>query len=194
MGQNKETADYDYAARLIEFKVRSLIGEFGFSEDDREDLQQDLMVHLLERLPQYDPTRAAVRTFMDRILENKIRSIIEHRRYKKRDCCIQLTSLSQTISGNDGDLMSIEDSISHDDCMLLNGRIVRTASELCDLRIAVETALSLLPGNLRSLCERLKTQSIAEITAETGEDRNRINYKIRRIRRLLAKTNLKEYV
>ena len=194
MERNKESIDYDYAIRLIKFKVRSLIGEYGFTESDSEDLQQDLLIYLLEHLPQYDSTRATQRTFMDRLLDNEIRTMIKHRRCRKRDCNTKFTSINQTISGDDGDPLSIEDLISYDNCMLHNGLITHTATELGDMRIDVELALSSLPNKLRSLCERLKTQSITEIITETGECRNSVNYKIRRIKKLLGNTGLEKYL
>ncbi|MHB1002024.1 MAG: sigma factor [Armatimonadota bacterium] len=194
MGQNKEKADFNYAMRLIEFKVKSLIGEFGFLEDDKEDLQQELLVHLLERLPRYDPARAAMRTFIDRLLDNKIRSMIKRRQNKKHDYSIESVSLSQIIGSGDSDLLLLEEIIDYEDCMLLNGWITSTKTEQIDLKFEVESILSLLPDDLRSLCDHLKTKSITEIIKETGEDRNRINHKIRKIRKLLKMTELKNYI
>ena len=44
-----------YAAGLIRFKARQLVGQAGFTASDRNDLEQDLILDLLRRLPKYDP-------------------------------------------------------------------------------------------------------------------------------------------
>ena len=43
----------DYALEVVHHKARKLVGTAGFREDDVEDIKQDLIVDLLERLPKY---------------------------------------------------------------------------------------------------------------------------------------------
>ena len=47
-----------YAARLIRTKAHQLIGKAGFTENDRQDLQQDLMMDLLQRMRHFNPAKA----------------------------------------------------------------------------------------------------------------------------------------
>ena len=48
----------EYAVRIIKHKARQLVGRAGFTESDREDLEQEMMLDLLRRLPKFDPKRA----------------------------------------------------------------------------------------------------------------------------------------
>ncbi|RJP60903.1 MAG: sigma-70 family RNA polymerase sigma factor [Candidatus Auribacter fodinae] len=74
-----------YAHRNIRVKVSCVIGKYGFTTSDKEDLQQELIVHCLRRLDKYDSRRSAKETFMDRIIINKLRQLIEQRTAQKRD-------------------------------------------------------------------------------------------------------------
>lgn len=47
----------DYATWLIQQKADQLIGRYGFTKSDREDIEQELTLALLERWDQYDPVR-----------------------------------------------------------------------------------------------------------------------------------------
>jgi len=44
----------EYAVQLIKYKARQLVGRVGFTESDRDDLEQELMLDLLRRLPKYN--------------------------------------------------------------------------------------------------------------------------------------------
>ncbi len=59
MGFDKHDHGIDpYAIRLIKYKARTLVGKAGFTASDREDLEQELILDLLHRLPRYDRNRA----------------------------------------------------------------------------------------------------------------------------------------
>ncbi len=45
----------DYALELVHHKARQLVGKAGYTQDDVDDIKQDLIVDLLERLSQFDP-------------------------------------------------------------------------------------------------------------------------------------------
>jgi len=42
----------EYVARLVRIKARQLVGRYGFTESDREDIEQELTLHLLEGVPE----------------------------------------------------------------------------------------------------------------------------------------------
>ena len=57
----------------------------GFTESDRDDLEQEMMLDLLQRLPKYNPDRAQRNTFIARVVEHKIATLIEARKAGLRD-------------------------------------------------------------------------------------------------------------
>ncbi len=69
----------DCAARHIQHRVKRLIGRFGFTASDREDLAQDLATDLLRRRKDFDPTQAGYRTFVVRVVDHRIATLIAER-------------------------------------------------------------------------------------------------------------------
>jgi len=66
--ENRYQGIDDYAVQLIKYKARQLVGRVGFTESDREDLEQEMVLDLLRRLPKFDPKRAGRNTFIARIV------------------------------------------------------------------------------------------------------------------------------
>ena len=70
MRRNKYDEGIDpYAVEIIRFKARQLVGQAGFTVADREDLEQELILDLLRRMPKYDSKRAKRNTFIARMVE-----------------------------------------------------------------------------------------------------------------------------
>lgn len=65
-------------ADLIRWKARSLVGRAGLTTQDREDLEQELILRVLAPLAGYDPARgprlAYARTLIDRYASNLLRA------------------------------------------------------------------------------------------------------------------------
>jgi len=79
VSQNSYDGIDKYAADLIRHKARQLVGKAGFTEDDRPDLEQELMIDLLQRMRHFNPAKAKKTTFMARIVERHISTILEAR-------------------------------------------------------------------------------------------------------------------
>jgi DNA-directed RNA polymerase specialized sigma24 family protein len=64
----QQPRDFDPAiSELIRHKARKLIGSYGFTSSDEEDLRQELTFHVIRNMKSYDPSRSSPRTFADRI-------------------------------------------------------------------------------------------------------------------------------
>ena len=74
-----------YAVALIRCKAKQLIRRAEFKGMDSEDLEQEMMLDLLQRLPQYDASRASRNTFIARVVEHKVATLIEFYRVPRRD-------------------------------------------------------------------------------------------------------------
>lgn len=74
-----------YIHQLINYKARTLCRMWIFRQSDYDDIVQDLWLHLLEREVQFDASRACFETFANRVITNKVRSIIRHRKAAKRN-------------------------------------------------------------------------------------------------------------
>lgn len=87
---------------LIKHKAWSLIGTVGFTWSDRDDLEQELVLDILRRLPRFDPERAQLMTFIVRVVDNKIASMIEARTCPTSDFRLHAYSLNEHVRDSDG--------------------------------------------------------------------------------------------
>jgi len=72
-------------ATTIKYKVRTIIGRYGYREADAEDLEQRLAIQAWKAMHQHDPKKAKRSTFLKTVLENEAANIIAHDTAEKRD-------------------------------------------------------------------------------------------------------------
>lgn len=184
----------EYAVQLIRYKSGQLAGKAGFRVSDRDDLEQELVFDLWRRLPRYDPARARRNTFIARVVEHKIASLIEAQKAAMRDYRRCRWSLDDRIEDADGRSLEREETIDQDDYMLRTGTRSRPAEELRDLAIDVAALLETLPPELRELCQRLEAETVSEISRATGVPRGTLYESIRKLRKICEEAGLKEYL
>lgn len=195
MGIDKKCKGIDaYAVQIITFKARQLVGRAGFTESDREDIEQELLLDLLQRLPRYDPERAQRSTFIARVVDNRIATIIEARKAGRRDYRLCTCSLKDLQEDEEGHCVERLETIDQDDYLLGVGAIARASSELGDLSLDLRDALEKLPSDVRDLCRRLATDTVSEISRDTGVPRGTIYEAIKTIRRIFDDIGLGEYL
>jgi RNA polymerase sigma-70 factor (ECF subfamily) len=182
-----------YAADLIRNKARLLIGKAGLTESDRPDLEQELMIDLLERIKHFNPAIAKKTTFMARIVERRIASLLEMRYAQRRDCRRCTTSLNDPAPGSQNESLERGD-LMPSDCLSSRSEREPTERRTGDMRIDMETVIESLPEQLRDLCERLKTSNMQEISRETGICRGTLYYRLSRLREAFLEAGLKEYL
>lgn len=179
---------------LIKHKAWTLIGTIGFTISDREDLEQELALDILRRLPKFDPERAQLMTFIARIIDNKIASIIEARKSRFYDFRLHSYSLNEHTQDAEGCVVERGDEIDEDDYLQQTGWRYRTAYELMNLKADIARILPCLPPELRELCYRLQSHNVTDISAETGVPRYRIYAEIARLRDVFEQAGLRDYL
>jgi len=184
----------EYAVQLIKYKARQLVGRVGFTESDRDDLEQELMLDLLRRLPKYNPDRAQRNTFIARVVEHKIATIIESQKAGMRDYRLCRCSLNDRFEDEEGGSIERMETIDQEDYLRRTGKLSRTADELRALTIDVRKAMEQLPPELRRLCQRLETETVTEISRETGIPRGTIYESIKKLRAIFEDAGLRDYL
>lgn len=91
-----------YASGLIKFKARQLSRRCGFTRTDRGDLEQELWTDLLDRLPRYDPAKASLNTFIARVVDRKVASILRYHLAAMRSPARNEASLNEPVMECDG--------------------------------------------------------------------------------------------
>lgn len=184
-----------YARDVIRHKAWQLIGKYGFTFDDYDDLQQDMMLDLLRRIGKYDPEKAGLSTFVARIVDRKISNLIRHQRQMKRDYRQRVSPLDEQVDDRDGRQRGLDEILSQDAYDDEVGRHDRPDAERRDLTLDLTLVLDELPEDLRQLARRLQTRTVAEVARELGVPRSSLYEKgITRLRKIFEDRGLREYL
>jgi len=178
-----------YALWLIQTKAKQLAGRYGFSPSDREDLEQELMLDLLQRLPRFDPSRAKRKTFINRVVDHAVASLVKRQKAEKRDYRRNGGSLSKDVEAPDGGLVERGNTLSAD-----TGQAGRSDEAGCLLVFDVRTVILILPEDLRELTVRLRTQSVAQAARGMGVPRQILHERVKRLRCLFENAGLRNYL
>jgi len=192
--ENRYQGIDDYAVQIIRYKARQLVGRVGFTESDREDLEQEMVLDLLRRLPKFDPKRAGRNTFIARIVEHKVATIIEAQKAGMRDYRLCSCSLNDRLEDEEGRSIERMETLDQEDYLRRTGKLSRPMSELRNLSIDLRSAVQTLPPELRELCKRLQTESVTEISRDTGIPRGTIYESIKKLRAIFEDAGLKDYL
>ncbi len=191
--QNSYDGIDGYAADLIRHKARQLVGKAGLTEDDRRDLEQELMVDLLNRMKHFNPVKGKKTTFMTRIVERRIATILEARFAGCRDWRKCTVSLNDPIPGGDTGSEERIEQVCND------GQVGHPGGETNeqrqnDIRIDLERVIAALPEDLQRLCEKLQSSNMAEIAREMGVPRSTLYGSLTKLRDAFRDAGLDEYL
>ncbi len=195
MRRNKYDEGIDpYAVEIIRFKARQLVGQAGFTVADREDLEQELILDLLRRMPKYDSKRAKRNTFIARVVEHKIANLIEAQTASDRDYRRCRCSLNELFKDEDGRMVERAEKLDQEDCLLRTLVQPRAAEELRSLALDVAAIVETLPPELRAFCRRLGQETVSEISRDTGVPRGTLYKSIHRLWEIFEDASLKDYL
>jgi RNA polymerase sigma-70 factor (ECF subfamily) len=161
-----------FVFKLVKRKARQIVGKTGYTLDDVDDIQQELVLDLLEQLPHYDPDLASYNTFVVRVVDRKVCKMLRHRRMEKRDYRRETGSVyDQMYTGGDQAMQRIE-AITEKEHDRRLGISRMPQEERSHLEIDVRMLLEDLPPDLRRAAELLKTMSVNQAADEIGIPRS----------------------
>ncbi len=183
-----------YLTALIECKARQLVGKAGLTQDDIKDIEQELTRDLHERLPKFEPAKASLHTFADRVVGRRICNLLRDRQAEKRDWRREAFSLNAEIETDEG-ATARHEFISQDEVDLRTGRYDRTAAERAQRTMDVAAVLDGLTPELREVADMLMTQSVAEVARELGIPRGTFRDRyLERLREVFVAKRVDEYL
>jgi RNA polymerase sigma-70 factor, ECF subfamily len=165
----------EYAKSCIRVKARQLSRQSGFCRSDEGDLEQELWLTLLKEAKRFDPQRASLNTFTDRIVRTAAGMIVRGRHRQKRAAGNRAVSLDQpktSVSG--GAKLPLLHRISDADLSRRigivpgNGTISRQDAQ------AVATALDNMPDDTRDVCRHVMGGNISSAARDLGRSRRQI--------------------
>jgi len=194
MAEPAEWKPTDYAAKLIKFKAKQLVGNYEFTDADREDIEQELLLHLWRRWSHYNPDRHPD-AFAKVVVTNKVRSLIKHQQAAKRGGGRRQCSLNDEV-GADEDEGATErgDLVDQESALRRLGRTPRHFTDEADLAAAIEAFLSALPPKLRDLAEKFFYDLPTHVSDESGIPWGTLYDRIKKMRKTAKYCGLDEFV
>jgi RNA polymerase sigma-70 factor (ECF subfamily) len=178
---------------LIRRKIEQLIGKAGFTAQDRQDLEQQFRVRVLQALRSFDPAVAPERVFLTAVIDRQGANLLRDRqaakRYQRR-----VVSLNVTIHVEGEGLTELAQTIGRRELDARLGRDTRSEQDLLDRVLDVAAVIESLPAPLRELAKRRKSQTMQEISDALGIPRTTLNERMREIRQVFERAGLKEYL
>jgi RNA polymerase sigma-70 factor (ECF subfamily) len=164
---------------IIRRKIKQLVGRAGLTRQDREDLEQELILRLLQSLHLFDPDKAHRNVFVTTVIERAVAMILRERLAKKR---------------NGGAVQSLDHAREKtgDSTEPVDPR--RSHEEQVDLALDLAESLAKLPDDLRDLAERLKTQSLSQAARDLGVQPSTLQRRVQRLRRCSEDAGLRIYL
>lgn len=186
-----EVVRCDYAKKLIRFKARQLCQRRDFRGDEPEDIQQELWLAILKVAEQFDPTKASLDTFIDRVVHTAAAMLvrIRRRRVEVWDGA-EFESLDETsAAGSDQPEPKWEQVTQSDVCRRLGTEPVDEIRQREDGE-AVARALSAMPRSQRQFCRKLLSRSVKSLSVELGVSRRQVRNRIAETRPVFVRFGL----
>ncbi|NLN76243.1 MAG: sigma-70 family RNA polymerase sigma factor [Armatimonadetes bacterium] len=175
--------------KLIKGRAYMLSRSYGHTPEDREDLEQDMALHLLSALSRHDPARSSLATFANRVIDLWTKMLVRERRAACRDFRAVDCSLDEPRSDEEGERTTLGDIIGEGDVVTLSERSLGYI-EAVELKVVVETIVATLPSVLQELCLALMSQTAGEVSASTGIPRTTIASRVKLIRKVFESAGL----
>jgi len=173
MPQDKEFVVTEYAKALIQAKARQLCRR-GFSPSEQEDLEQQLWLAVLQQAERFDPARASLETFLDRVVSRAAAMLLRSRKRRKRGNGISPLSLENDYTSTGEGLKPLSDTVSSEDVARRLGRQSEDPLSRLEQQEAIEYALAQMPERLRDICRRLMTGTVTSVARELGISRHQV--------------------
>lgn len=145
-----------FVVRQAEIRASRMVGNYGFTRDDWDDIRQDLLLEYVRRRPRFNPERGDHRGFTCGILQNRAAKLAARRS--------RTASFEQ--SGPEADW----------------SRLASCGNTNLDLRLDVKAIVSRLPIHLRILARELSEMDPADVRRQAGRSRSRVHQWIGEIR------------
>jgi len=173
------------AIRQAESAIRAVVGKLIETSSVRraegEDVAQILRIHVAGKAAEHDPSRSSLKTFIERIVQNKIRDILDGQRAGCRDSRKEARSLDEEVITSDGEDGTFADTVDIGDALRRAGLLPWPDDEA--LIIDVKVVLEDLSEVDRLTCDVLSaTKSLREAAGDLGIHVETLRQRVAKIR------------
>jgi len=174
----------EFAMPLVERTAHKIKTRPELRDMDVEDIEQDLLLHVCERAPSYNPELGSVKAFVTQVVVNGVGMLLRKvtRQRSNPSEGMEITSLSDYVDGPD--LKSEERIVgmSSDDGDRLRQTESRNPIADIELSDAIEERIATLPKDLRPIARELMTSNQKETAETLGLSRRKMDAAMAKIR------------
>jgi RNA polymerase sigma-70 factor (ECF subfamily) len=178
---------------IVRRKVKQLIGLAGFTQQDREDLEQELLLRVLQSLPSFDPKQAHRNKFVTAVVERHVATILRNKQAEKRDDR-HVATINVNIEIDDVGFVEIAQVVSEQELDSRIGRKRRSSDDLTNLALDLAAVIAAMPKQWQELAERRKSQTMQEISEAMGIPRTTLNETMQLITARFKRAGLRDYL
>lgn len=159
---------------MVERKAKALIGTLGITKEETEDVKQELFLQILHYRKVKGSTEVLhhEKSYLGRILDNRIRNLLDERRADKRRVHAEAESLSQELMQPEG-VVTLADILAEDDSLMHPKGLSMT--EAVHVRVGVRAILNRLTPLQKKIARLfMKGHSITETALILGLKRAKV--------------------
>ena len=190
---NFDPSEDRYIRGIIKRKVNQLIGRAGFTQQDKESLEQELFAKVLQSLPRFDSEIGHRNKFVTAVVERYVANVLRNKQAGKRDHR-RVTSLNVMIEICDEGPTELSQTIGERELDARLFRERRSDEELSDLAMDLASIMETLPDLWQQLLQLRKSKTMPEIAAEMGVPRTTLNAWMKRIRARFEESGMQDYL
>ena len=175
-------------------RARELAGKYGFRWNDRDEIEQRLYLKLAKRLHTADPDDPKWKAFVAMTVSHCIASMIRDNEAEKRDHR-RVCSIHVVIGEDDDGPIEIADTIGEQESKSHRGCSPRSQQELSELAMDMAACIAGVGDDRhQELCERLKHDSISQVSRDMDIPRTTLNAWLRKLMHRFEEQGLKDYL
>ena len=176
--------------RVVRYQAGQLVHRGVFPRADREDVEQELRLHVLRCAAAFDPSRGTWATFVDRVVTSRAASLAVRQRAARRDTRRLVFAEDVAAARFEDAAACTEDAF--DRLPRYEPRV--SDAEAAELRRDIEVTLARLAPEDRRLCERLFCRSVGETARLFSRSRSAVYAAIQRLRPTFEAAGLRDYL
>lgn len=174
--------------------ARKLIGHFGFTKSDREELEQEFWLDLVERRGKFSPALGTWPAFAEWVVRKKAASIIEARKAGCRDYRRHECSLNEERPEGDDEVVELGDAVAEAAARRHRDVVPPDPGQASDLAADLAQFAARLPEDLRDIFLRLRTGTPTQVAQDLGIPRGTLYEALEALRRRMGKAGFAEYL
>ena len=148
---------------FIARKARQLAGKAGFTPSDVEDIEQDIRLDVLQRLPRFDPAKSNRHSFVVMLVHNYVADILKRERREGRHRGRRPQSLNAMVRDGEGREVELHQTIGRG-----NSRAGAADEQLRDLIADLRRVVASLPADARAWCRRAGAEGLEAAARRLG--------------------------